>query len=166
MNLAQFHFLLEEDAPESAFSLLRQNCASLVIDLCGFTRRVEDHGLFPTLREINQLHRVAARVIVRHGGRRIKYDADNVFGVFPTVGAARAAAMDLHAELPANIQASVGIGWGDTYVLEDDFFGLEVNRASLLGEDEADTGETLMSEAALEQLGQEIAACKGVTVEI
>ena len=51
------------------------------------------------------------------------------------------------------IRLCVGVGYGDVLVAGNhDIFGLEVNWASLLGEDTAQAGEVLLTEAVVEAL--------------
>ena len=48
-----------------------------------------------------------------------------------------------------DLHASIGVGYGEILMVEeDDFYGNELNLASKLGEDVAESGETLLTEAA------------------
>src|SRR5204862_3148552 len=111
---------------------------------------------------IHRLHGIVRPIVVRHAGRVVKTEADNVFAVFPTASAGVSAARDVHAQLatanaflPADwdLPASIGVGHGQALMVgDDDFSGNELNLASKLGEDVADAGETLLTEAAHAQL--------------
>ena len=56
-----------------------------------------------------------------------------------------------------DLHASIGIGWGELLMIadDDDFYGNELNLASKLGEDIAEAGETLLTEAAHARLMEE-----------
>jgi class 3 adenylate cyclase len=92
----------------------------------------------------------------------LKAEADNLYCLFGDVNSAVKAAREIIRQLttvnvllPATrrLYASIGIGFGDILVLEDeDLFGDEVNLASKLGEDVAQGGMVLLTEAARAQL--------------
>jgi adenylate cyclase len=78
--------------------------------------------------------------------------------VFGSVAAAVAAARDVQEQLATanvflpedwDLHVSIGVGYGEILMVEDDdFYGNELNLASKLGEDVAESGETLLTEAA------------------
>ena len=115
---------------------------------------------------IHRLHGIVRPLIARHAGRVVKTEADNVFAVFGRVEAALAAARDVQEHLATanaflpedwDLHASIGIGWGELLMIadDDDFYGNELNLASKLGEDIAEAGETLLTEAAHARLMEE-----------
>ena len=132
--------------------------AVLVMDMTGFSRMTLSHGLIHFLTMIHRMNEVAQPVIERHGGLLVKFEADNVFAVFPTVDQAIETAQDLinclHAAnsvLPdeMDMRGKFGIGHGEILLIEDtDFFGSEVNLASKLGENLAAPDEVLLTQAA------------------
>jgi adenylate cyclase len=141
--------------------------ATWVLDMSGFSRLTVRHGITHFLAMIHRLHGIVRPVIARDGGRVVKTEADNVFAVFPTVNAAVSAARDVHNQLATanaflpedwDLHASVGIGFGEVLMLDDDFYGNELNLASKLGEDVAEAGETLLTNAAHGRLVDEGAA--------
>jgi class 3 adenylate cyclase len=144
-----------------------------VLDMCGFSRLTVRYGITHFLAMIHRLHGIVGPIIRRHSGRVVKTEADNVFAVFPAVAAAVAAARDVQEQLATanaflpedwDLHASIGVGFGEVLMVEeDDFYGNELNLASKLGEDLADPGETLLTEAAHAQLVTEGAAA-GVAV--
>lgn len=132
--------------------------AILVLDMSGFSRTTQVHGVVAFLMMIHQMRLLATPVIQGRGGVLVKAEADNLFCLFPAVDAAVAAAREIMARLetvnvllPAGrrLYASIGIGCGDILVLEDeDLFGDEVNLSSKLGEDIAQEGMILLTENA------------------
>lgn len=134
-----------------------ETLAVLVMDMAGFSRQTIRHGIIHFLAQIHRMHALAGPSIEKNGGEVIKYEADNVFALFPDVGQAVSAALDLdHAMQAANtmlpdeydLHGEFGIGYGDILVVEDDLYGSEVNLASKLGEDLAERGEILLTESA------------------
>jgi adenylate cyclase len=132
--------------------------AVMVLDMCGFSRLTARYGITHFLAMIHRLHGIVAPIIATHGGTVVKTEADNVFAVFPDVGPAVAAAIDIQDRLrEANVflpddwdlHASLGIGYGQLLMVgDDDLYGHEMNIASKLGEDIAGSGEVFLSDAA------------------
>src|SRR5690606_37857558 len=101
------------------------------------------------------------------GGTLVKAEADNLYCLFDDVEGAVEAAREVMRQLatvnpllPAGrkLYASIGIGFGDILVLgEEDLFGDEVNLASKLGEDVAQGGMVLLTEAARAALDGSVA---------
>ncbi|NEQ95135.1 MAG: adenylate/guanylate cyclase domain-containing protein [Cyanothece sp. SIO2G6] len=142
-----------------------QRYAVLVLDMSGFSRLTIEHGIVHFLAMIQRLVDIVAPIIVARHGTLFKQEADNVFAVFPTVDLAVTAAFKMlnaltiaNQTLPEHqsLYASVGIGYGDVIALTEpsgqpqlfDVFGSEMNLASKLGEDLAEPGEVLLTEAA------------------
>ena len=135
-----------------------ETCAVLVMDMSGFSRLTIKHGLVHFLAMIHRMHQIALPVIEEHEGELIKWEADNVFAVFPDVEQSVDAALDIlkrfssaNTMLPEemDLYGKFGIGYGETLIIErEDLYGSEVNIASKLGEDLAKAGEILLSEAA------------------
>ena len=107
---------------------------------------------------IHRMHQIALPTVEEHGGKVIKWEADNVFAVFPEVEQAIDAAIDILKRFSAantmlpeemDLYGKFGIGYGETLIVErEDMYGSEVNIASKLGEDLAKAGEVLLTEAA------------------
>ncbi len=135
-----------------------QRRAVLVLDMSGFSRTTQAHGVVSFLLMIHQMRLLAAPTIEARGGVLVKAEADNLYCLFDGVGDAVSAAREIIRQLstvnvllPATrrLYASIGIGFGDILVLgDDDLFGDEVNLASKLGEDVAQGGMILLTEAA------------------
>jgi class 3 adenylate cyclase len=123
--------------------------AVLVLDMTGFSRLTQAFGIVEFLLKIRRLRRIADRMVADHGGDVIKSEADNLYCLFPTAGEALAAGLDILADLPEDVYASIGIGFGPMLLIgDDDMMGNEVNLASKLGEDVAEHGEILLTDAA------------------
>lgn len=136
--------------------------AVLISDLSGFTRITRSKGILHFLAIFERAHEIGEVVFARHGGRFLKTQADNLFALFDTVGAAAACAQamlheadKLNAQVPladGHVRFCVGIGFGEILELADDAFGDQVNVAFKLGEDIAEPGQILISEPAAADL--------------
>jgi class 3 adenylate cyclase len=136
--------------------------AVLVLDMCGFSRLTVEHGIIHYLAMIHQMQEASRPAVTGNGGRVIKFDADNLFATFEDPEDALESAIDILrafdavnvlAPLDRDIYGSIGIGYGETLVIEDhDMFGSEVNIACKLGEDLACKSEILLTQAAFSGL--------------
>jgi class 3 adenylate cyclase len=155
-----------ERAPEIDEQIRRdfsQTLAVLVMDMSGFSRQTLRHGIIHFLAQIHRMRAIATPVIEGRSGLIVKYEADNVFAVFPEVEAAVAAALNLDRGLESantmlpeacDMHGEFGIGYGEVLVLDDgEVYGSEVNLASKLGEDVAQRGEILLTESAFARVG-------------
>jgi len=144
-----------------------QRRSVLVLDMSGFSRTTQLHGIVEFLLMIHQMRLLAVPTIQAFGGVLVKAEADNLFCLFESVDAAVRASREIitrlntvNVLLPGDrrLYASIGVGWGDILVLEDeDLFGDEVNLASKLGEDVAQGGQILLTEAARAELDPAVA---------
>ena len=138
------------------------NVAVLVLDMCGFSRLTIEYGIIHYLAMIHQMQEAGRPAVAGNGGRVIKFDADNLFATFEDPEDALESAIDILrafdavnivAPLDRDIYGSIGIGYGETLVIEDqDMFGPEVNIACKLGEDLACKSEILLTQAAFSEL--------------
>lgn len=152
-------------APENAAAIdasiehaFVRHVAILVLDMCGFSRITQSHGVIHFLAMIHQMEQAARPAIVGNGGEVIKQEADNLFAVFATPEQALDAAIDtlraldaMNAVLPPerSLNVSAGIGYGATLVIaHEDLWGPEMNCACKLGEDIASANEILLTQAA------------------
>src|SRR2546423_1974623 len=71
------------------------------MDMSGFSRQTLRHGIIHFLAQIHRMHSIATPVVESHGGEVIKYEADNIFAVFPEVEQAVYAAGELDRSLQA-----------------------------------------------------------------
>jgi class 3 adenylate cyclase len=145
--------------------------AVLVLDMSGFSRTTQLHGIVEFLLMIHQMRLLAAPAIAASGGELVKAEADNLYCLFERTDDAVKAAREIigrlntvNVLLPADrrLYASIGIGFGEVLVLDgEDLFGDEVNLASKLGEDVAQGGEILLTEAARAELDLAVASSPG-----
>lgn len=132
--------------------------AVMVLDMSGFSRTTQRHGIAAFLLMVHQMKRLAMPEIEDKGGLLIKAEADNLYCLFDTtddaVRAARAIVRQLKAAnliLPEDrrLYASIGIGYGAVLNIDDeDLFGDEMNLACKLGEDIAGRSEILLTDGA------------------
>jgi class 3 adenylate cyclase len=136
--------------------------AVLVLDMSGFSSLTQRHGIVHYLSMVRRMQLTAEPLVHGHHGVILKFEADNAFAMFPEVDAALAAAFTLNAAFDEanratpdelDIRIACGIDFGPILVVEQkDFFGDAVNLASKLGEDLAEPGEVLLTEAAARRL--------------
>lgn len=119
--------------------------AILIVDLCGFSADTEAN-LDAALARKDAMQRLVYAQAMAHGGFWIKAWADDNAAAFPTVAQAQACA----AVLVERERCSIGIGWGELALDRPpgDVWGPEMNRASKLGEDVAESGAVLLTDAA------------------
>ena len=131
--------------------------AVMIGDMSGFSRITQAHGILHFLGLIQRMRALARPIVARHGGRLVKFEADNLYASFETADAALDAAIDLQlaceeaATTPdQTVRLSLGLGYGSVLDIGGvDFYGDQVNLASKLGEDIAEAGETLVSQGFL-----------------
>ena len=133
----------------------------LVLDMAGFSSKVQRHGLLYFLRKIRYMQSVVAPLRGRHDGELVKFEADNAYAVFGRAADALACAQAIHEAFSSladgtpdvdNVVVSIGLAQGRILLVPGhDFFGDAVNLASKLGEDVAGHGETLVSEPLISE---------------
>ena len=139
-----------------------QACTVCVVDMSGFSRITQRHGIVHYLSMITRMQLTAAPVIQSHGGCVIKFEADNCYATFPEpLEAIRACfsmciafdAVNLLTEDDRDVRIACGIDYGEILMPHTgDFFGDCINRASKLGEDLAEAGDILVGSAAMERV--------------
>lgn len=131
----------------------------LVVDMEGFTTSTRERGIVHYLRLIQRMQATAEPLLIRHGGRLVRFEADNLFAVFPEPNQAVAMMQALINQLEDDnrrrarsdqVHVSAGIDHGKILLAEADFFGDAVNMASKLGEDLARSQEVLVTAAVRE----------------
>jgi adenylate cyclase len=132
--------------------------AVLALDMTGFSRTTMKFGIIHFLSMIAAMEQMAVPLVKAQDGTVIKQEADNLFATFPSPDQAVEAALAIFETFrtfaktaPENfdIYGSVGIGFGPTLVIDnEDLFGNEMNLASKLGEDLAESMEILLTENA------------------
>jgi class 3 adenylate cyclase len=169
MPLTELDRLLAErhgsDDPAAVDERIRQRFgarrAVLFSDMAGFARLTEQRGIEHFLTLIYRMRQLCGPPLDQYG-RLVKTEADNLFAVFDSPGAAVAAARGMVAACVADsagrpddeaVRIGVGIGWGDVLDIDGlDLFGHEVNLASRLGEDVSDAGDILVTRAVFSAL--------------
>jgi class 3 adenylate cyclase len=158
-----------------------QRRAVLILDMSGFSRTTQQHGILTFLLMIHQMQRICRPCIEQSRGILIKADADNLFCLFDTVEDAIEAAREITRRLDTANQAlpgehqlyvAFGIGYGSILNIADqDLFGDEVNLACKLGEDLARKRDVLLTAAARaslsafdEQVMEEVVSISGITL--
>jgi class 3 adenylate cyclase len=151
-----------EQIARSIEDIFGQEKAVMVLDMSGFARTTQQHGIVWFLLMIHQMQLVARPCIEAQGGLVVKSEADNIFCLFETVASAVHAAREINDNLNSankllpedrRLCVSIGIGCGRILNLEDrDIFGDEVNLSSKLGEDVAGDGDILLTNSAAAQL--------------
>jgi class 3 adenylate cyclase len=139
-----------------------QERAVMVLDMTGFSRTTQIRGVVPYLLMIHQMRLLASPEVEEHGGTAIAAEADNLLCLFPTVDEALSASRHITDALRAanlvlpgdfELYVSIGLGYGPILNIDDEqIAGNELNLASKLGEDVADLGEVLLTEAARAKL--------------
>jgi len=149
-----------EDAKKLDAKIRKQfekKVAIFVLDMSGFSRLTQRYGIIHYLAMVRMMRRVVSPVIATHGGLVIKFEADNCFAVFKTADDAVSAALEINHDLDisnlttpdeSDVHVCIGIGYGPTLLACDDMYGNEMNLSSKLGEDVAEKGEILITEAA------------------
>lgn len=144
---------------EEIWARYGQTVAVLVLDSSGFSRISQSHGIVHYLAKLVQMRDIVNPGFEAQGARRSHFEADNAFALFDHPDSAIRAARHCHSAIAEAglmltesepFQVCIGIGFGRMLYSEtlEGFFSAEMNLASKLGEDTADGGETLLTEAA------------------
>ncbi|MBI2333456.1 MAG: adenylate/guanylate cyclase domain-containing protein [Chloroflexi bacterium] len=148
---------------------------AFVLDMSGFSLLTRKYGIVHYLSMIRRMQLTVEPIITNHGGRVIKFEADNCFAVFPEPAAAARTAITIqHAITAANlltsedmdIHVAIGIDYGKILILnEDDMYGDAVNRACKMGEDLGKADEILITKEAMDMIPEE-AQIQGKLIEV
>ncbi|HYI44830.1 MAG TPA: adenylate/guanylate cyclase domain-containing protein [Actinomycetota bacterium] len=154
----------------------RQERTILILDLSGFTRTTQLEGILPFLLMIHQMQRLALPSVEGHGGILVRADADNLTCLMDGVEDAITAAKEITERLATanvilpssrDLYVSIGIGHGRILNVDNEaIFGNQVNLASKLGEDLAESGDVLLTEAAYAQIEESGIKCEKHEVNI
>lgn len=156
--LASAHDEDPQAAEAAIWRRFEKPCAVLVLDSTGFTRVAREQGIVHFLRLYLQMVGIAGPIVERRHCLGWRARADNLYAEFSTADDALEAALGIQlavaeAALPLRPgeRFGVGIGIGFGRLLDGGpagMFGDEMNLACKLGEDLAEGGETLLTEAA------------------
>ena len=129
--------------------------AVMVIDSVGFSRTARQEGILHFLSRMIRVREVIKPALEAHDAVDIRFEADNVYAVFPDANAALLAAERAHSVIDSAgimltetepYRVCIGIGYGELLHAGDEgYFGDQMNLASKLGEDIADGSETLIT---------------------
>lgn len=128
-----------------------------ILDMSGFSKTVQRYGIIHYLAMIQRMRRITRPIVEQNSGTVIKFEADNCFAIFPNPEKAIAASLEIHHDLEvanlmtddmSDVHVSIGIGHGPILLFCDDMYGNEMNLTSKLGEDVAERGEVLLTNAA------------------
>lgn len=138
------------------FARFGRTQAVMFTDLVGFSRLVEAFGIVHFLQLIQEAESVFLPLIQLHGGHCLKREGDSLLAVFDSPTDALAAAHAMVAatvalnpgRLPEDrIEVCIGLGFGLVLrVGTDEVWGAQVNAASKLGEEMAQSGEILVTQ--------------------
>lgn len=139
--------------------------AVMFTDLVGFSRRVAQFGIIHFLQTIYEAEHLLTPLIKQHGGVLLKIEGDSLFIRFASPIAALQAAIAMQHLLRRHNQQRIeeeqvllciGLGYGRMLkIADEDIYGPEVNAASNLGENIAQSGEILAT-------AQFVETCKGI----
>jgi adenylate cyclase len=147
----------KEEIDERIWDLFGETWAIMFTDLSGFSRSVADFGIIHFLQIIYESQRVLVPCIDRHDGILLKVEGDSMMVIFRQATKAVECAVAMQQTLKhynedkidaEKVLLCVGLGYGKVLRIGDsDVFGAEVNAASKLGEDTADSWEILGTES-------------------
>lgn len=148
---------------------------AFVLDMSSFSLLTRKYGIVHYLSMIRRMQLTVEPIILSHGGRIIKFEADNCFAIFSDPASATHTAITIqHAIAAINqvstedmaIHVSIGIDYGRILILqEDDMFGDAVNRACKMGEDLGKADEILITKDAMDMIPEE-AQIQGKLIEV
>ena len=85
-----------EDAIWAAYGVEQ---AVFVLDMAGFSRLVQMHGVIHYLSMVRRMHLIVEPIVERYGGGIVKFEADNCFARFAAVADAIKAAVAVNHSL-------------------------------------------------------------------
>ena len=130
--------------------------ALLSLDMSQFSLTVRRSGILPYLALIRRMQALTAPIVARHRGDVVKYVADNLLAVFDEPADAARAGVEINAAIASGSErfsVAIGIDYGRFILIPGlECYGDAVNVACKLGDDVADAGEVLMTQAARARL--------------
>lgn len=135
----------------------------LVLDVTGFTVTTLRGGAVHSFLRILDAQRVCFPILREFDARLVRAFADDIVALFDDCSVALDAALEIHRRIETFNAANgpredppeccIGIGSGAVYEIGPNLsMGDEMNRASILGEDTARGGETLVTEGVQRSL--------------
>lgn len=139
------------------WDLFGEDWCVMFTDLSGFSRRVVEFGIIHFLQTIHESKRLLIPVIDNHDGFVLKAEGDSFLAIFRNAHKCLQCALAMQQTVSdynfdrleeEKVLLCIGLGHGRMLRIGDtDVFGAEVNAASRLGEDLAQSGETLVTGA-------------------
>lgn len=139
------------------WDLFGEDWCVMFTDLSGFSRRVVEFGIIHFLQTIHESERLLIPVIDNHDGFVLKVEGDSFLAIFRNARKCLQCALAMQQTVSdynfnrleeEKVLLCIGLGYGRMLRIGDtDVFGAEVNAASRLGEDLAQSGETLVTGA-------------------
>lgn len=146
-----------EQIDRRIWDLFGEEWAIMFTDLSGFSRQVERFGILHFLQVIHEKRKLLLPIVEDHDGLLIHQEGDSFLMLFRRPERAVACARQMQRACALynerrkeeeQIILCVGIGFGRVLRIGDsNVWGREVNAASKLGEDTAEGGEILVTEA-------------------
>jgi class 3 adenylate cyclase len=150
------------------WDLFGEDWCVLFTDLAGFSRRVAEFGIIHFLQIIFESEQLFMPLVEQHAGIVLKVEGDSLLVIFRNPQRALDCAIAMQQATQAynqdkadtdKIWLCAGLGFGRVLRIgNEDVFGAQVNAASKLGEDTAEGGEILLTQAVYEAVGD---LCKG-----
>lgn len=151
-----------ERIDERIWELFGETWAIMFTDLSGFSRSVKEFGIIHFLQTIYESHRILVPKIDAFNGILLKVEGDSMLVLFKQACSALDCAIAMQQALKQHNQGRrpedqvllcVGLGYGRLLKIGDeDVYGVEVNAASKLGEDQAKAWEILVTDAVRDAL--------------
>jgi len=138
----------------------KKSCVVMTTDLSGFTRLTKQYGILHFLRLVLKCRSMVIPAVNEHGGRKIKYEGDNIIAEFPNTDAAMCALAQFWKKIgdfnnnrakDFQIRAGVGLAYGEVSLLGQDIVGPGFDQSFFLAEEIAESGEILITPNMKEQ---------------
>jgi len=165
----------KEQIDSRIWDLFGEQWAVMYTDLTGFSRRVAEFGIIHFLQTIFESQRILVPCIEAFDGILVKSEGDSLMVIFRSAHKAVECSLAMQRAVKEyNIDRSeaeqillcVGLGFGRILRIGDqDVFGAEVNAASKLGEDTANSWEIFVTGSVAEEINRTSVLPEGVTFE-
>lgn len=142
-------------------SYMKKDCTMLQSDMSGFTRLTKKYGILHFLSLVAHCRKIFRDNLPFYDGHVLKYDGDNVIAMFTCPEDAAECVKDIIEDVRTfnagkekdfQIRIKLGTSHGETLVVQHDCVGDAWEACCILGEDTAEVGEVLITDAIHEQL--------------
>lgn len=130
----------------------------MVTDMSGFTKLTKKYGILHFLRLVLKARSIMLPAMAKVGGKKIKYEGDNIIASFPNVDVAvsciksckeQIAVYNENREKDFQIRMGFALDVGEVTLLGHDVVGDTFDCSFLLAEDIAEVGEVLVSKGVV-----------------